>query len=290
MPFSGFVCEADGSPITPDHCLACARNGARPGCHMTAPVVKGILDGMRPEGFGLTVTLLLSCARKARLMQEVDYRLKPSEAWWAYRGQLMHGIAAEYAAGDPDAVAETRFSMLVGDQTITGQPDLVLIDQNRLLDYKTTKRIPGPWRVWACPQTGEVIREGQFAWRSKWMDCPSCGESHIAAEIETVGEPRPYRRHVEQVSLYRLLMWESGIAIEMAEICYQDMATQLRVPVDLLPLDEARALLEQRVALFTQGELPNILTDPDDLWECDWCPVRARCEELHGGPVGKAQE
>ena len=311
MAFKGFRCEADGEPIEPLVCLTCARVGALDGCQMTAPVINGILKGMRPDNYGPTVTTLLGCIRKVRLMQSTDYWLRPAEMWWAYRGQLMHGIAAEYAAGDPNCLAETRFSCLVepadGEPfTVTGQPDLVLLDRRHLVDYKTTKRIPGPWRTWLCPDTGAIIRESQFAWRNKWLDCPHCEAArHVAKEIECVGHPRPYQRHVEQVSLYRLFLADNGIAIDTAEILYMDMAEQLRVPVDLLSIDDARVLLEERAALYRQPDLPGILTDPGDQWECDFCPVRAACapggpptpqcgvgngQELYGGPVGKRLE
>ena len=63
MPFTGFICEVTTNPVTPTECLACARAGPLPGCPMSAPVVKGILDGLRPDDFGLTVTTLLGCAR-----------------------------------------------------------------------------------------------------------------------------------------------------------------------------------------------------------------------------------
>jgi hypothetical protein len=292
MPFSGFVCEADGSPVTPDACLACARNGAQPGCHLTAPVINGILKHLRPDDAGLTATTLLGCARKWQLSQTHDYWIKPSEAWWSYRGQLLHGDLAQYAEADPFALAETRYEMTTDidgkSVTISGQPDVILIDRACLMDYKTTRRVPSPWRTWACPDSGEVIREGQFAWRAKWMDCPACGERHAAAEIEAVGQPRAYRQHVQQVSLYRLLLHENGIDIATAEIVYMDMATQLRVPVELMSLDEAQTLLKQRLSLFLKDELPGVLTDPEEVWLCDFCPVRSACEALHGGPVGKA--
>jgi hypothetical protein len=66
------------------------------------------------------------------------------------------------------------------------------------------------------------------------------------------------------------------------------MDKQCRIPVDLLPLDEAERYLRERVALAVQADLPPILTDPEELWMCDYCPVRAACEERHGGSVGKA--
>lgn len=293
MPFDGFLCEMTAEPVSGPECLACARAGA-PGCPMTAPVVKGILDGIRPDDFGLTVTTLLGCPRKERLKRVWPYRLKPSESWWAYRGQLMHGIAYEFARGDANAIAETRFSMPVekalGETiTISGQPDLVFVDRRHTVDYKTTKRVPRPWLTFTCPETGALIREGQWEPRGKTIACPHCqaGE-HPKKEAKHVGPPRAYRRHAQQASLYRLLLWENGIEVETAEIVYQSMSEQVRIPVDLLPIPEARALLEARVARHTCEGLPGVLTDPGEVWECDWCALRSRCEALHGGPVGKA--
>ena len=72
MPFEGFICEHTGKKVDVGVCLACTRAGA-PGCPMTAPVIKGIIDGILPDDFGLTVTSLLGCPRKERLKQEWPY-------------------------------------------------------------------------------------------------------------------------------------------------------------------------------------------------------------------------
>ena len=96
MPLCGFICDATDMPVPIDACLACARSGALPGCHQTAPVIAGIVRGLRPDdpaallraGFGLTVTTLIGCVRKARLMRETPYWLKPAQSYWAYRGTL----------------------------------------------------------------------------------------------------------------------------------------------------------------------------------------------------------
>lgn len=295
MAFAGFYCEVTEQPVATEQCLTCARAGALAGCPMTAPVIKGILSNLRPDNFGLTVTTLLGCPRKERLKQLHSYWLKPTELWWAYRGQLMHGIAAQYIAGDANAFAEMRLAALFpsgnSDELaeITGQPDLVLLDLKKLVDHKTTKSVPGPWRTWLCPETGAVIRESSFAWRNKMMACPHCETgSHIAREIVVESAPRAYGRHVQQVSLYALLLAENGIQVESAEIVYQDMSAQLRVPVDLMPRDEAIELLQNRLRLHLQPNIPEVLTNPTDLWECDFCPVRSPCEMMYGGPVGKA--
>ena len=292
MPLTGFMCDATDQAVSIDACLACARSGALPGCHMTAPVISGILNGLRPDDFGLTVTTLLGCPRKWRLMQETEYCVKPSQAWWAFRGQLMHGVAATYAVQDPDVIAERRFSTLVElhgrSVEISGQPDLIYVGQRRLIDYKTRKEVPRSWRTYTCPETGEVIREGPWAIRTKVATCSSCGGEHETKAIEQRAQPRPDPHHVQQISLYRLILWENGIPIDSATIVYQDMSQQLRLPVEMLNLEDTQALLEERLRLFLQDDMPSVLTDADEVWVCDYCPVRQQCESLHGGPVGKA--
>ena len=292
--FTGFVCEADGAPVAPEACLSCARGGAKPKAHprwpgelcpLSAPIIAGILHGLRPDDQAVSVTGLLACPRKRRLMQSEPYWLKPCEAWWAFRGQVFHQLSAAYAQRDPQALVEQRFSLPDG---ITGQPDLVLLDRHHLVDFKTTKAVPSPWRVYTCPTLDVPAHEGAYALRTKKYGCPACGETHATAEMPlTLAPPRPYGRHVAQVSVYRLLLWENGLACDTAEIVYQSMSEQLRLPVDLLPLDATRALLEERQALHAQPGLPDVLSDPDELWECSFCAVRETCERLHGAPVGK---
>jgi CRISPR/Cas system-associated exonuclease Cas4 (RecB family) len=296
MSIAGFLCDATDMPVTIEDCLACARSGALPGCHQTAPAIAGIVRGLRPDDFGLTVTTLIGCARKARLMRETPYWLKPSESYWAYRGQLLHGVAARYAADDPQAIAEQRFTMtidLLDGQSIavSGQPDLVLIDQRKLVDYKTAKAVPTGWRSYVCPETDQLIAEGPYALRRKSIDCPHCTlGSHLTKSIETIGPPRAKLHHVLQLSLYRLLLHRNGIEVDRGEVLYVDMDKQCRIPIDLLSLAEAERYLRERVALAVQSDLPPILTDPEEVWQCDWCPTRAACEQRHGGPVGKAAQ
>ncbi len=294
MSMAGFICDAEDLPVTFDACLACARSGALPGCHQTVAVLNGIVQGLRPDDYGLTITTLIGCLRKWRLMKDTAYWLKPAQSYWAYRGQRLHGVAARYAADDPHAIAERRFTMtieLLDGQAIniSGQPDLVLLDQHMLLDYKTTKAVPIGWHSYVCPETDRLIAEGPYALRRKSIECPYCTlGSHLTKTIETIDPPRAKPHHALQLSLYRLLLHRNGIEVDRAEVLYLDMDTQCRIPIDLLPLAEAERYLRERVALAMQADLPPILTDPNEVWQCEWCPVRAACEERHGGPVGKA--
>ena len=294
MPIAGFVCDAEEMPVTIEACLACARAGALPGCHQTAPVIAGIVRGLRPDDFGLTVTTLIGCARKVRLMHESRYWLKPAQSYWAFRGQIVHSLAAQYAADDPHALAEQRFTLTMDlpdgkSIVISGQPDLVLIDHRLVVDYKTTKAVPTGWRSYVCPETDQLISEGPYALRRKSLDCPHCRlGQHAVKTIEVIGPPRAKRDHVLQLSLYRLLLHHNGLEVDTGALVYMDMDTQCRIPVDLLPLEDAERYLRERVALAVQPDLPPILTDEDEVWACDYCPVRHVCEQRHGGPVGKA--
>ena len=284
MPHIGFICDATELPVDIPDCLACARRGALPGCHQTAPVIAGIVRGLRPDDFGLTVTTLIGCLRKARLMHSEPYWLKPSESYWAYRGALMHGIAAQYAEETDQVLAEQRLSIVIETLTgvpveVSGQPDLVLLDQQHVIDYKTTKAVPTGWRAYVCSETDQVISEGPYALRRKFVECPHCAlGQHDAKASEVLSAPRAKAQHVLQVSLYRLLLHRHGYLVESAAIIYMDMATQLRVPVDLLPLDEADRYLRERVTLAVQADLPPVITDPEGQWECDYCAVRSVCE------------
>lgn len=309
MSFAGFKCDATDMPVTIEACLSCAQDGGLPGCHQTAPVIAGIVRGLRPDSMGFTVTTLIGCIRKARLMRETPYWLKPSESYWAYRGQLMHGVAAQYAAdADPvsltkrmsprarrgSCIAEQRFTMTVETPDgrvieVTGQPDLVLVRQMKLLDFKTTKSVPTGWRSYVCPETAQVISEGPYALRRKFVECPHCRRGrHAIKTAEVVGEPRAKAHHALQLSLYRLLLDRNGIVVTRGELIYQDMETQLRMPVDLLPLETTEHYLRERVTLALQADLPPALTDEKELWQCSFCPVHDECERQHGGRVGKA--
>jgi hypothetical protein len=68
------------------------------------------------------------------------------------------------------------------------------------------------------------------------------------------------------------------------------MDTQRRISIDLLSIEEAERFLTERVTLAVQSDLPPVLTEPADLWQCDYCPARTECEHIHGGPVGKAAQ
>ena len=297
MSLAGFLCGATDMPVTIEACLACARSGALPGCHQTAPVLNGIVQGLRPDDYGLTVTTLIGCLRKWRLMQDTAYWLKPAQSYWAYRGQLLHGVAAHYAADDPHAIAEQRFTITIAlpdgqSIAVSGQPDLVLIDQHTLIDYKTTKVVPTGWRSYVCPETDQLIAEGPYALRRKSLDCPHCALGAHLTKVDRSDRPAagetPSRAASQPVSpaagseRVRRRSRRDPVSRHGHAVPHPDRPAAARL--------KPKRYLRERVALAVQTDLPPILTDEDELWACDYCPVRQVCEERHGGPVGKAAQ
>jgi len=319
MPFAAFQCQATGDFVSPQSCIQCACHGALPGCHMTAPTLRGILSNMRPDdpgelaqallsnrlgtsfGSPLSVTTVLSCPRKWRLKIEYDYGEKPSNLFWAFRGQIAHEIAAHYSDASQNLVEE-RLSFLAkpdvmpaeinshvalsGDQVvISGQPDVVYLERGHLMDYKSTKAVPKTWKTYTCPNTGQILREGQWRPRRGYLFSCACGEDHKPRAIESIGPRRAYQGHIQQVSVYAYMLAENGVEINSAEIVYLDMMEQVRIPVDLISHAEIEKTLGERLCAFLQEDLPPPLKASGDKepWECRFCPVRTHCETLAAG-------
>ena len=168
---------------------------------------------------------------------------------------------------------------------ITGQPDLAYLDRALLVDYKTTKRVPQPWKIYTCPTTGEVLRQGQ--WRPRYgtvFEC-GCGKAHKSKEIETVSPPRAYAGHILQICTYAALLRENGIQIEAAEVVYLDMEKILRVSIDLMSHVEVLDLIRDRLPGFVQHDLPEPLAPirGEQPWECRYCVVAEQCQAIADG-------
>jgi len=331
MPFSGFLCEVTGEPVSPDHCLACARKGA-PGCEVGSPaIIAGIIHHQRPIHYatrsaqdqrldldiqhGFSVTELLSCARKQRLLNDVNWYEKPSRLYYAFRGTLFHAEAERYLDSDPLAAGEERLFWFLkfSGKTIglSGQPDLILFDSLRggwiIHDYKTTKEVPGRTYRYVCAFTSKIIYDVPFRIKGKQVNCPWCATKHSLDEVSMEElPPQPRGSHVEQIQLYTLLLEKNAARLAAkvnaraagqivpenasvigAELVYLDMSAQKRIQVSIWPKEERLELLKRRLSLHMQPELPAILTERDELWACDYCAVRTRCAQLHGSPVGK---
>jgi len=285
VPFQGFVCEVTGERVSPNTCYVCAQRGAQTGCNFTAPIIRGISENSQDRGLShLSVTELLGCPRKTVLRKEHDYWVRPGEAYWAFRGEIGH-LAVERCAQGPDMVAEKRMEAKVDGFTITGKPDVIYPDREHLEDYKTTKRVPGTWKIYTCEACRTIIREGQWAVRrGQRLMCPSCDRDYASKEVKGLlseGPPRPYDSHTAQVNIYRLILEQNGISIRTAEIVYMDMSGVLRVPVEIWPLAETERLVTERIRCLQDSWIPDgIYDDEEQNWQCRYCVVSAICASM----------
>lgn len=268
--------------------------------------------------FGFSATELLGCARKKRLTQEHPWYDRPSNLYWAFRGSIMHAEAEKYARDNPYALVEERLTWRLRHKGqaigLSGAPDLIIYQPHQkgwvLMDYKTISEVNEyVWRH-ICKATDKVITDMPFPVNGKGINCRHCDEKHPKEDVTIVKvEFSPRGTHVEQLQLYALLIekleGKSGVLsaavnaklaavgitdpgmlvpqaapVVGAELIYLDMKRVLRREVEIWPADDRLTFLKERLATATTPDLPPVLTDANDLWQCNYCPVASLCKEL----------
>ena len=200
MPFLGFKCEATceykGEIVSPATCIAHAvakgKDLPSSGCHFTPQFLREIAKQFADtESFDANtwrVTELIGCVRKARLQRTVQYALTPKQAFWMWRGSLVHQMLEDH---QPDEVllAEKRLFAKLGKITLTGKPDALLAG-NHLADYKSTDRLPRE------PREHHIDQLNVYAWL-----LAQNGMHAESAEIVYVTMMEPRRLPVELATL-----------------------------------------------------------------------------------------
>lgn len=138
----GFICERTGERLAFEDCLDCAMS--RVNRKLDCPYDEATIFGMiayQEVRDGISVTMISGCHRAVFLSRHYDYYVRPSQAYWAFRGQIAHKVCQEMEL-QRDAIKEQRFSREWEGIEISGRPDLILPSQKVLKDYKTTKTVP----------------------------------------------------------------------------------------------------------------------------------------------------
>jgi hypothetical protein len=99
-----------------------------------------MVKGLKHEATEITVSGLLNCLRRVVLEKREMLQVSPEERYFTFRGQLFYDLTA--ANQIPGAVVETRFSREIGGLTISGQPDVIFPEQQKLVDYQSTRAGP----------------------------------------------------------------------------------------------------------------------------------------------------
>ena len=134
----GFHCPEGRGDLPFDDCLECAASHEND-CQFDYPILAAMQRNLRNED-GISVSSLLNCLRKVVLQVRNDVYLDPTELYYAFRGQLFHTVIAQ--AQTDGAVCEQKFERTVAGITLSGHPDVIYPQQGKLVDYKSTKRIP----------------------------------------------------------------------------------------------------------------------------------------------------
>ncbi len=305
----GLLCEVTEEPVTFQECLACAQRGA-PGCPMVPAIIHDIASSIRSPEYandlakqagaevGFSVTELLGCPRQYRLKKQHPYWEKPSSMYRMTFGSGYHAALSTYSAGITEETLTWKFKLLGKSVMLVGTPDLIELKPEGwfITDYKVTGNPPFGRKVPICNHCDLEMYKGDDG-----LTCHNCGALNPrSSAISRVYRPAQARSsHVEQVNLYALLIEKNAVQIAKkhglaepvehtcgGQIAYLSQKSIVRCDV---PIDRAAALalLKTRLSALLSDTLPPILDDADELWRCDYCAVRAHCEQLHGAPVGK---
>jgi CRISPR/Cas system-associated exonuclease Cas4 (RecB family) len=174
MPLKAFQCDVTHQPVHFDTCVGCAQSeqNKKLGCHHSSDILRGIQTTIRAPMDILSVTELLDCPRSLWLKKKKEYFVKPSQAYWGFRGNMIHAMIE--AGKLPGDISEVRMHAEIAGHKISGQPDL--IRGQTIFDWKSTSKIPeephphhiaqvSMYRYLAHVQTPSLeIREGRIVY------------------------------------------------------------------------------------------------------------------------------
>ena len=304
---AGFLCEVTAQPVAFKDCLNCAQHGA-PGCPFHPAIISDIINGIRDPEYanqlakqsgaevGFSVTEIIGCPRQFALKKRFLYYEKVSAMYRMNFGSGVHAALSKYMPelGYRESTLTWKFQMGGKHILLTGTPDLFEYrdDGWHITDYKVTVNPPFGRKVPVCANCGADLRkieEDRFT-------CPTCGGSFGPRSqyfSRVYRPPQARSSHILQVNLYALLIEKNAAYLKVshpvrdAQIVYLGPKGPIRCEA-ALNRETAIAFLQFRLKSLLTNDLPPILDEVDELWRCDYCPVRAECEQAHGRPVGKA--
>lgn len=222
--------------------------------HEVLTLIKEQVSKERPDG--VSVTGLLGCPRKVVLEKQNDWFSHPMENWPALRGTIVHSLL-EQTDNDRTEV-EVRYEREYKGVTISGQPDSIRAlgeGKRRLLrDWKSTAKLP----YYDSAYPSHRIQTNIYRWLLE-LD-PRFTEIEIVY-VSMEG--------VKPIALKKGGTTKYGRAIENQ--VWTDEQVEDYLDKRLLPLADQ----------LTSGvPLPYHLVDNEDLWNCQFCPVKDKCYEL----------
>ena len=293
MPQAGWRDPANGQERTFEEVLAdAAVHGEAMGLpyEVLLGISKQLDKSDRPDGF--SATMLSKCARAVWLDGQTEYYSDPQSNYAAFRGTIGHSILE--ANPHPSAVVEHRVFRQYRGETLSGQLDKVRVtipgataEQEKAfldewLDYCTMAFAAE--MVGGEPSEAPVIPDGARFLIEDWKT-----KDKVPFGIYV------FDHHKKQGNIYR---WLLRIPTDIADIKFVYVSmTEVKPlmvynggkfangrarPVQVMTDDEVEALLDDRLRNLTLQRklgrpLPYAKVPTDDLWECNWCPVKDLC-------------
>jgi len=138
----GVICPITGKNTPTHRCLECALNKERPDCKYDPMVLAQMLQNRRLRGLSVT-EITSEFPRKTLLNHLIDYYISPDIGYYSVRGRWAHADkqAVKLPPEFGKVLREVRFSF-PDIPDLSGQIDAYYPDQQILVDYKTTSRLP----------------------------------------------------------------------------------------------------------------------------------------------------
>jgi hypothetical protein len=175
----GLYCDFDETEISEEDCRKCAKRGM-PACMGDSGFILSILDSIeeyeptKRDRESLSVTDLTSpCLRRQILQNLYDYRQKPSDFFFMWRGGIVHKVLEEVE--NKNFIKEQKFvvpfTIKMRDKEvevyISGKVDRIDVANNELVDYKTTGSVlAGTKNI----SIGYKMQLGLYRWLAKNSD------------------------------------------------------------------------------------------------------------------------
>jgi len=143
MPIIGVVCPVTGEAVDTNTCLSCSLD--KPKYHLQCGcdtiVLADMLKNRDVKGLSMS-EITTDFLRKTLLSRMVDYYITPSNGYYSIRGKWIHESKSKVYLS-PDFGNITREMRFVHPKFgISGQVDCYYNNQRRLVDYKTSSRLP----------------------------------------------------------------------------------------------------------------------------------------------------
>lgn len=136
----GVVCPVTGKQISTEQCLQCSLETPLR-CTNDTIVLAEATKNREIEELSLS-EITSDFLRKTLLHKLLDYYVTPENGYYAVRGKWIHQSKRQvYLSPDlGDTIREKRFWF--PDSDVSGQVDIYYAAYRRLVDYKTTSRMP----------------------------------------------------------------------------------------------------------------------------------------------------